>query len=78
MTRERKYRFEVWLSGAEVRYFSTMEAAERYAHRWVADHVDERGRTTSVDLHVEFRHVATVSMDALNRVWTDVVATELI
>jgi hypothetical protein len=77
MAKPPKYRFQVWLD-ENPRWFPTFAAAERYAHRYVAASVDERGFSKRLDITHDLYRVAVVRMDALDRVWTDVIATELI
>lgn len=66
----RKYRWEVW-DDSHVRYFPTLAAAERWAHRHVA--ATERG----VEICCEFHTVADVRLDGAGRVWTDVIDCEM-
>jgi hypothetical protein len=77
MAKPPKYRFQVCLDDG-LRWFRTFEAAERYAHRYVAASVDARGFSKRLDITHDLYRVAVVRMDALDRVWTDVIATELI
>lgn len=52
-----------------VRYFPTFGAAERYAKRHV-----EHGNP--IEITRGFHTIANVKLDALDRVWVDVVDTE--
>lgn len=68
----RKWLWEVWRDDCRIRYFPTLEAAERYAHGYVAV-PDERGYARRVTIHRNFHTVAEVRMDGAGRVWTDVI-----
>lgn len=72
MTSGRKWLWEVWRDDGHVRRFPTLQAAERYAHRYVKL-PDERGYVRHVSIHHDFHTVAEVRMDGAGRVWTDVV-----
>ena len=65
------WQWKVWLDDCHVRHFPTLQAAERYAHRYVAC-TDERGFARRAAIHHNFRHVADVRLDAAGHVWTDV------
>lgn len=76
MKRKRTWIWEVWHDSCRIRYFPTLEAAERYAHSYVAV-PDERGFARRVTIHRNFHTVAEVRMSGDGRVWTDVLDCEL-
>jgi hypothetical protein len=59
------------------RTFRSFKAAERYARGYVA--ASAAGRfAVSVEITRDLHPVASVRLDGLNRVWTDVVDTALL
>lgn len=78
MSGKRKHPFEVCRENGAAAYFPTLEAAERYAHKYVANSVDARGFAKRVEISREFHTIAEVRMDGSGRVWTDAKDCELI
>lgn len=70
---KRRHKWEVWDDyECRIRYFPTLAAAERWAHRHVA--ATER---SSVALCHQCHVVAHVRLDGAGRVWTDVIDCEM-
>jgi hypothetical protein len=68
--------WEVW-DDINCRKFRSFAAAERHAHRRVAASASERF-AISVEITLNMHTVASVRLDGLNRVWTDVADTTLL
>ena len=58
--------------------FDSFGGANDYARHEVTMSVNSRGSTRPIEIRHDGSVVATVSLDALGRVWTDVQGTELI